>query len=58
MYDQTEGIYGYSVYVAPHGKKTVLYVGVANNVRPRVEERQSDPNPKSVAAQYDVHYLV
>ena len=58
MYEQTEGIYTYYVYILTNIKKTVLYIGVTNNLGRRLAEHQSNSNPKSFTAQNNVYYLV
>ena len=58
MYEHTEGIYTYYVYILTNIKKNVLYIGVTNNLKRRLKEHQSNSNPKSFTAQYNIHYLI
>ena len=48
----------YFVYILCNFKKTVLYVGVSNDLRRRVSEHKELTNPQSFTAKYKVIYLV
>jgi putative endonuclease len=48
----------YQVYIATNKNNTVLYTGVTNNVKRRIQEHKTKHNPKSFTAQYNVEKLV
>ena len=52
MIEHTEGIYNFYVYIITNMTKTVLYTGVTNNLRRRLQEHKSKKNPKSFSAHY------
>ena len=52
MIEFTEGIYNFYVYILTNKAKTVLYTGVTNNLRRRLEE------PNSFTARYNVEFLI
>ena len=58
MISHTEGIYNFYVYIITNKNKTVLYTGVTNNLKLRLQQHQLKQNPKSFTAKYNVHYLV
>ena len=58
MFERTEGIYNYHVYILTNIKKTVLYVGVTNNLKRRLIEHKSNVNSNSFTSRYKVYYLV
>ena len=58
MIEYTEGIYNFYVYIITNMTKTVLYTGVTNNLRRRLQEHKSKKNPKSFSAHYNLEYLV
>ena len=58
MIAHTEGIYNFYVYIITNKNKTVLYTGVTNNLKLRLQQHQLKQNPKSFTAKYNVHYLV
>lgn len=47
MIEFTEGIYNFYVYILTNKAKTVLYTGVTNNLRRRLEEHKEKCNPNS-----------
>ncbi len=58
MIEFTEGIYNFYVYILTNKAKTVLYTGVTNNLRRRLEEHKEKLNPNSFTARYNVEFLV
>ena len=58
MIEFTEGIYNFYVYILTNKAKTVLYTGVTNNLRRRLEEHNEKLNPNSFSAKYNLNYLI
>ena len=58
MIEYTEGIYNFYVYIITNKNKNVLYTGVTNNLRRRLEEHKSKLNPNSFTARYNVEFLL
>ena len=58
MIEYTEGIYTFYVYILTNKNKTVLYTGVTNNLKLRLQQHKEKLNPKSFTAKYNVHFLV
>ena len=58
MIEFTEGIYNFYVYILTNKAKTVLYTGVTNNLRRRLEEHNEKLNPNSFTARYNIEFLV
>lgn len=58
MIEFTEGIYSFYVYILTNKAKTVLYTGVTNNLRRRLEEHNQKLNPNSFTARYNVEFLI
>ncbi len=58
MIEFTEGIYSFYVYILTNKAKSVLYTGVTNNLRRRLEEHNQKLNPKSFTARYNVEFLI
>lgn len=58
MIEFTEGIYNFYVYILTNKAKTVLYTGVTNNLRRRLEEHNEKLNPQSFTAKYNLNYLI
>jgi putative endonuclease len=58
MIEFTEGIYNFYVYILTNKAKTVLYTGVTNNLRRRLEEHNQKLNPNSFTARYNVEFLI
>jgi putative endonuclease len=48
----------YSVYIMTNTHNTVLYTGVTNNLKRRVNEHVLKLNPRSFTAFYNIHKLV
>lgn len=58
MIEFTEGIYNFYVYILTNKAKTVLYTGMTNNLKRRLQEHKSKLNPNSFTAKYNVSYLL
>ena len=58
MITHTQGIYNFYVYIITNKNKTVLYTGVTNNLKLRLEQHQQKKNLKSFTAKYNVGYLL
>lgn len=58
MIEFTEGIYNFYVYIITNKAKTVLYTGVTNNLKRRLEEHNEKLNPNSFSAKYNLNYLI
>lgn len=54
-----EGIHTYHVYILTNSNKTVLYTGVTNNLKRRLQEHKNPLSPKSnFTSRYNVYYLL
>ena len=58
MIEFTEGIYNYYVYILTNKSKTVLYTGMTNNLKRRLQEHKEKQNPTSFTAKYNVDFLL
>ena len=58
MIEFTEGIYNFYVYILTNKAKTVLYTGVTNNLKRRLQEHNEKLNPNSFTAKYNLNYLI
>ena len=58
MIEYTEGIYTFYVYILTNKNKTVLYTGVTNNLKKRLQQHESKLNPNSFTAKYNSHFLI
>ncbi|TDR24571.1 GIY-YIG nuclease family protein [Flavobacterium cheniae] len=58
MIEFTEGIYNFYVYILTNKAKTVLYTGVTNNLKRRLQEHNEKLNPQSFTAKYNLNYLI
>ena len=58
MITHTQGIYNFYVYILTNKHKTVLYTGVTNNLKVRLQQHKTKYNSKSFTARYNVHYLL
>ena len=58
MIEYTEGIYNFYVYIITNKNKTVLYTGVTNNLKRRLDEHKNKINPKSFSARYNLEFLL
>ena len=57
MIEFQEGYHTYYVYILTNKAKTVLYTGVTNNLKTRLQQHKDSLNPNSFTAKYNVHYL-
>jgi putative endonuclease len=58
MIEFQEGYHTYYVYIITNKAKTVLYIGVTNNLRLRLQQHNERLNLKSFTAKYNIHYLL
>jgi putative endonuclease len=58
MIEYTEGIYNFYVYIITNKNKTVLYTGVINNLKRRLNEHKNHINASSFTALYNVEFLI
>ena len=58
MIEYNEGFHSYYVYILTNKAKTVLYIGVTNNLIRRIQEHKDHINPNSFTAKYNAHYLL
>ena len=58
MIEFQEGYHTYYVYILTNKAKTVLYTGVTNNLKIRLQQHNDALNPNSFTAKYNVHYLL
>lgn len=58
MIEFTEGIYIFYVYILTNKNKRVLYTGVTNNLKLRLQQHQEKLNPTSFTARYNTHFLI
>ena len=52
------GTHNYFIYILTNKNKTVLYVGVTNDIKKRLYEHQNSINTNSFTKRYNVFYLV
>jgi len=53
-----EGFHTYYIYILTNKAKTVLYTGVTNHLKIRLEQHINSVNPTSFTSKYKVHYLL
>ena len=58
MIEFTEGIYNYYVYILTNKSKTVLYTGMTNNLKRRLQEHKEKLYPTSFTAKYNIGFLI
>ncbi|NGY36668.1 GIY-YIG nuclease family protein [Flavobacterium sp. XN-5] len=58
MMEFQEGYHTYYVYILTNKAKTVLYTGVTNNLKIRLQQHKESLNPNSFTTKYNVHYLL
>lgn len=58
MIEYTEGIYTFYVYILTNKNRTVLYTGVTNNLKLRLQQHESKLNQNSFAVKYNSHFLI
>jgi putative endonuclease len=58
MIEFQEGYHNYYVYILTNKANKVLYTGVSNNLKIRLQQNKESLNPNSFTAKYNVHYLL
>ena len=58
MIELTEGIYNFYVYIVTNKSRTVLYVGVTNNIGRIIQQHTEKLNTNSFTAKYNASYLI
>ena len=58
MVEFQDGYHTYYVYILTNKAKTVLYTGVTNHLKIRLEQHKESINSTSFTAKYDVHFLL
>ena len=58
MIEFEEGHHTYYIYILTNKTKTVLYTGVTNHLKIRLEQHKESLNPNSFTAKYNVHFLI
>ena len=58
MLEYQEGYHSYYIYILTNKAKTVLYTGVTNNLKLRLQQHEEGLNPTSFTAKYKTHYLL
>ncbi|WP_284652989.1 GIY-YIG nuclease family protein [Flavobacterium terrisoli] len=58
MIEFQEGYHTYYIYILTNKTKTVLYTGVTNHLRIRLEQHKESLNTNSFTAKYNVHFLL
>jgi putative endonuclease len=58
MIEYQEGYHTYYVYILTNKAKSVLYTGVTNNLKIRLQQHKESLNPESFTTKYNVHYLL
>src|SRR5690554_4830638 len=58
MFEYTEGIYTFYVYILTNRSKTVLYTGVTNNLKLRLYQHENKLNPNSFTSRYNTQFLI
>ncbi len=58
--NHTEGYHSYYIYIITNKSKTVLYTGVTNHLKIRLQQHQDniELRDKTFASKYKVHYLL
>lgn len=58
MIEFQEGYHTYYTYIITNKTKTVLYIGVANNLKLRLQQHSEKLNVNSFTAKYNVQFLL
>jgi putative endonuclease len=58
MIEYQEGYHTYCVYILTNKAKTVLYTGVTNNLKVRLQQHKDSLNPDSFTSKYKVFHLL
>lgn len=56
MIEFKEGYHTYYIYILTNKAKTVLYIGVTNNLKLRLRQHAEKLNPNSFTAKYNVFF--
>ncbi len=57
MIEYQESYHTYYVYILTNKAKTVLYTGVTNNLKVRLQQHEVSLNPNSFTSKYRVFHL-
>jgi len=52
------GTHNYFIYILTNKNKTVLYIGVTNNLKTRLFQHSNNYNKNSFSHRYKTHYLI
>ena len=58
MIEFEEGHHTYYIYILTNKTKTVLYTGLTNHLKIRLEQHKDSLNPNSFTAKHNVHFLI
>lgn len=58
MIEFQEGFHAYYIYIITNKAKTVLYIGVTNNLNLRLQQHKEKLNLNSFTAKYNVCFLL
>ncbi len=58
MLEFKEGYHTYYVYILTNKAKSVLYIGVTNNLKIRLQQHSENLNPNSFTSKYNVYFLL
>ena len=58
MIEFHEGYHTYYIYILTNKAKTVLYTGVTNHLKHRLQQHKESINSSSFTAKYNVHFLL
>ena len=58
MIEFTEGYHTYHIYILTNKSKTVLYTGLTNNLKLRLQQHKESLNPNSFTSKYSTYFLL
>lgn len=58
MIEFQEGYHTYYTYIITNKAKTVLYIGVTNNLRLRLQQHSEKLNTNAFTSKYNIHFLL
>lgn len=58
MIEFQEGYHTYYTYIITNKAKTVLYIGVTNNLRLRLQQHGEKLNTNAFTSKYNIHFLL
>ena len=58
MIEFQEGFHAYYIYIITNKAKTVLYIGVTNNLRLRLQQHSEKLNINAFTSKYNIHFLL